>query len=154
MREVSARFRSVANASGWLAELARLRAGRRLSEGGPPWQAARVTYDGGARYAVSVAPPALGHYEVEVYLGESPVGRPLLLRSVCPVGLVPLPGGTGCACDAGHEPDFAAAAAAAAAGGGTATADGVADAQASPCSPCAKGTAKARAGDTIPNPNP
>ena len=100
MREVSARFRSVANASSWLAaaELARLSAGRRLSEGGPPWQAARVTYDGGARYAVSVAPPALGHYEVEVYLGESPVGRPLLLRSVCPVGLVPLPGGAGCAC--------------------------------------------------------
>ena len=99
-----------------------------------------------------VAPPALGHYEVEAYLGDAPVGRPLLLLAVCPAGLVPSPGGSGCGCDAGHEPDFAAAAVAtaappAAAAAGTSAGDGVMSAEAQPCAPCAEGTAKATIGD-------
>jgi hypothetical protein len=159
VREVSARYRRVANASSWLAaERSRRRGsdadverGGESIHNGEPWQAAGITYDGGARYAVRVAPPALGHYEVEAYLGDAPVGRPLLLLAVCPAGLVPSPGGSGCGCDAGHEPDFAAAAvataAAAAAAAGTSTGDGVMDAEAQPCAPCAEGTAKATIGD-------
>ena len=61
----------------------------------------------------------------------------MLLSAVCPDGLVTMPGGGGCACDAGHEPaTFASAAAADAA-----------DAVAAPCTPCAAGTAKAEVGD-------
>ena len=68
---MSARYRRVANASSWLAaERTRLRdsgaeGGGESMDDGAPWQVAGVTYDGGARYAVRVAPPALGYYEVD-----------------------------------------------------------------------------------------
>ena len=82
-REVWARFRRVANASSWRATHfhpkgsgAEGESDTRLSldqrqaleagvvEGRGAWQFAGVEYGGGARYAVRVAPPSLGHYEV------------------------------------------------------------------------------------------
>ena len=62
MREVSARYRRVANASGWLTATERalpiaLPMGRPSGgpmDGGAPWQAASVTYDGGARLGLGL----------------------------------------------------------------------------------------------------
>ena len=52
--------------------------GAAAADGAPAvvaWAAAEVTYEGGARYAVRVAPPSLGEYEVLVWLGGELIGQ-------------------------------------------------------------------------------
>ena len=82
---------------------------------------AMAHYTGGALYHVNLPLPKLGVFRVSAYLGDEPLGVPLLLVGACPMPLMIMADGENCGCPPGSE------------GGGT-TGDIT-------CSPCAAGTA-------------
>ena len=60
-----------------------------------------VAFSGGARYDVELSPPALGSWELVLYLGDEQIPATANVTTYCPKGQVPMPGGNSCGCEAG-----------------------------------------------------
>ena len=76
---------------------------RRLGAPYSPLQLAEpvISFAGGALYLAEVVPPALGRWELSLFLGEEQIPQTANLSTFCPMGQVPMPDGDSCGCAAG-----------------------------------------------------
>jgi hypothetical protein len=62
---------------------------------------ASVSFSGGSTYFIEVVPPALGSWELFVFLGEDQIPATVMITVLCPEGQVPMANGDSCGCAAG-----------------------------------------------------
>ena len=60
-----------------------------------------VSFGGAALYFVQAKPPALGSWELAVFLGDEQIPTTTNVTVVCPKGQVPMPDGDTCGCEPG-----------------------------------------------------